>query len=365
VYSLNQVVDFVNVASYVGGLIGQQYGGSVSGSYATGGIQSNGSGPSVTFSGGTGGLIGDLSTDNTGNGGSVTTSFATGQVVLDANGGLTGGYEGGLVGSAGYGTSISTSYATGSVTGYAAAVGGLVGLNSGTISQSSAGQNGSGPLVQSGYETLVNNVEIGADVGGLVGENTSFGTISQSFAAQREGSSTNAIVGGDYSYVGGLAGYNNGLIENSYSYPAYSNSCTGNNCFMIYGGSSSSVGGLVGYEDSSAQILSSYSTGSVGSSNSGSLVGGSIGYDYGLNNESKQYVYWDTDTSGTGYAAGNGGGSSDYGISPETTAQLGSGLPAGLGNPTWYEISGVNTITYNNSTYDLPCLAGVTGGCGD
>jgi len=95
------------------------------------------------------------------------------------------------------------------------------------------------------------------------------------------------------------------------------------------------------------------------------LVGGSIGYDYGLNNESKQYVYWDTDTSGTGYAAGNGGGSSDYGISPETTAQLGSGLPAGLGNPTWYEISGVNTITYNNSTYDLPCLAGVTGGCGD
>jgi hypothetical protein len=104
-------------------------------------------------------------------------------------------------------------------------VGGLVGYNEGTISNSSATGNvtGSNSLIYEG-------------VGGLVGANA--GTISNSSAAV-------TVIGNNY--VGGLAGFSNGVISNSYA----SGDVTGD----WY------VGGLVGQTFSN--ISNSYASGDV------------------------------------------------------------------------------------------------------
>ena len=134
------------------------------------------------------------------NEGTVSNSYSTGNV--------TGDYRvGGLAGD-NYGT-VSNSYSTGNVTGGDNNVGGLVGVNSnGTVSNS--------------YST--GNVTGNKWVGGLVGEN--YGTVSNSY-------STGNVTGNER--VGGLVGKNNeGTVSNSYS--------TGN-----VTGESDRVGGLVGY----------------------------------------------------------------------------------------------------------------------
>jgi hypothetical protein len=130
----------VTGTDYVGGLVGRND-GTVSDSYATGTI----SGTSIV-----GGLVGDNE------GGEILRSYATGSVSGSAEhvGGLVGynisalisqsyatgavhggSAVGGLVGSTGHG-SIIQSYATGSVSGHDQSIGGLVGSNSGTFSDS-------------------------------------------------------------------------------------------------------------------------------------------------------------------------------------------------------------------------------------
>ncbi len=103
---------------------------------------------------------------------------------------VTGGFSvGGLVGH--NGGTITNSYATGAVTG-ADTVGGLVGTNMGNITNS--------------YAT---GVVTGSNVGGLVGESSSSGTVTNSYA-------TGAVTGTNQN-VGGLMGFNNlGTIINSY-----------------------------------------------------------------------------------------------------------------------------------------------------
>ncbi len=243
---------------YVGGLIGINT-GTVSGSYATGDVSGN-----FNFVAGLVGL----------NDGAVSESYATGNV---SDGGSVsegaGTDVGGLVGYNGNGATVSGSYATGNVTGSnlltdgtdnaASAVGGIVGNNVGTVSESYA----KGAVTGTYY------------VGGLIGINT--GSVSASHAA---GQVTGDIeVGGlvGYSYtgpygietvtssyakgsvsgdvdVGGLVGYSSLEVSNSYA--------TGN----VSGGT---VGGLVGF--SSAEISNSYATGNVG----GGTVGGLVGYN--------------------------------------------------------------------------------------
>jgi len=95
-------------------------------------------------------------------------------------------YIGGLVG--GNAGTISNSYSTGSVTG-AYMVGGVAGVNSGTVSDS--------------YSTSSVTSETGA--GGLAGQ--SFGTISNSY-------STGSVTGSNY--TGGLVGYNEGTVSGSF-----------------------------------------------------------------------------------------------------------------------------------------------------
>ena len=175
-------------------------------------------------------------------------------------------------------------------------VGGLVGQNSGTITNSSATG-----LVNGGYQKSY--------IGGLVGQN--YGSISYSYAR--------GAASGDYSsYVGGLVGYNSGgSITNSYATGTYLNwkgVYAAGTTYAIgdavsYGSSSyvckeahttgeyfnsnywkkegvngsSYVGGLVGYNSTGGGITNSYATGAVtGSSNYGGFVGS--GYNINITN---------------------------------------------------------------------------------
>ena len=206
-----------------------------------------------------------------------------------ANVGLLGGsvrggtYRvGGLVGI-NYGT-VTNSYVTGSVTGSKYA-GGLAGANRGTISNSystatiSAFQT-SGGLVGANYGTIRNSYATGAvtasyRLGGLVGGNFSTGTISGSHA-------TGAVTGSS-TVVGGLAGANYGTISNSYSSGAVSGP--------------SLVGGLAGFSNSGT-ISNSYATGSVTGS---TYVGGLLGANKGGNSTASSTI---TDTYATGTVTG-------------------------------------------------------------
>ncbi|SFE68867.1 S-layer homology domain-containing protein [Paenibacillus algorifonticola] len=153
---------------------------------------------------------------------------------------------GGLVGvNAG---SIMGSSASGSVNAnhLQAYAGGLAGMNAGTVSDSE-----SSSTVTTGDAS---------SAGGLIGSNTSSGTINNSFG------SGNAS-GKNSSVVGGLVGRNAGNINGSYS--------TGNTDADTDG----MAGGLVGYK-SGGSINNSYSTGSASGDNS-VFVGGLIGMNMG------------------------------------------------------------------------------------
>ena len=148
---------------------------------------------------------------------------------------------------------ITQSYATGDVSGEDT-VGGLVGCNEGHITQSYA----------TGYVTGE------FDVGGFVGFNT--GTITQSYA-------TGDVNGNDY--VGGLVGYNfKSAISQSYA----TGEVSGND----------NVGGLVGMVTgpvaNRGTVNNSYATGDVSGVND---VGGLVGDNTGTIDQS----HWDTQTS--------------------------------------------------------------------
>ena len=209
----------VSGSSYVGGLVGNNYGAlsnaSISNSHAT-----------VAVSGTS--RVGGLTGGNYGSEGSITNSYATGAVVGSST-------AGGLVGW--NNASIANSYATGNVsdgmgTGI---IGGLVGNNYGSIANSYATGTATGNI----------------NVGGLVGANS--GSIANAYA-------TGNVTGN--SYVGGLVGVNMSSIANAYA--------TGD----VSG--SGSVGGLVGYNH--AGISNTYATGNVvGSAYVGGLVGTNLG----------------------------------------------------------------------------------------
>ena len=179
----------------VGGLLGNNWGGTVMNCYSS---------SSVTGDEFVGGLIG-MNDD-----GIVINSRSAGSVTGDLyTGGLVGGHWGGLV---------SNSYSAGNVTGQDG-VGGLVGENhEGAIDGSYAmgnvtgywsvggllGENHGG-RIENSYS--VGNVSGAVFVGGLVGYND--GTVVSSYAS--------AGVNGD-EYVGGLAGWNGwqGTVSNSF-----------------------------------------------------------------------------------------------------------------------------------------------------
>ncbi len=156
----------------VGGLVGSNAFGVIRSSYATAGVS--------------GGFkyLGGLAGCN--NGGTIIASYATGSVSGDTR-------VGGLVGdNSGW---VTTSYATGSVKGQKY-VGGLIGnIDDGQISAS--------------YST--SEVTGGHYVGGLAGGNGSI--VVYSYAVGRV--SSDGSIDAAHSYIGGLVGYNPGIINSS------------------------------------------------------------------------------------------------------------------------------------------------------
>lgn len=143
-----------------------------------------------------------------------------------------------------------------------------------------AGEIGSDGAVTSCYAT--GQVAGDEDVGGLVGLNQ--GTITGCYAS--------ATVNGKWGYVGGLAGENRHQVISSYA----TGDVTGN---KYVGGL---VGSNWGYESMPATITESYSTGAVkGRTSEATDLGGLVGkIIYG----NVQHSYWDTETSGKVISAG-------------------------------------------------------------
>lgn len=181
------------------------------------------------------------------NSGFVSNSYSTGKIA--------GNYSvGGLIAVNRKGT-VSNSYSTSNVSNREYWAGGLIGRNEGTVSDSYA----------TGSVTGRNNA------GGLIGWND--GTVENSYA-------TGSVTGKDY-YSGGLVGYSHsGTVINSYA----TGSVTGKY----------SVGGLVGRND--ATISNSYSAGGVAGTSS---VGGLVGWNDGSVSSS----FWDVEASGMGKSA--------------------------------------------------------------
>ena len=210
-------------------------------------------------------------------------------------------YVGGLVGKTGVGyessddvvvaiqSRISHSYVTGAVQGTGNYIGGLVGENVGTVSDSHStaavsGASDSGGWVGGlvGYSTrgsarvnryssvssapeITKSYATGAvtgnsSVGGLVGVNHHPATITEGYAAGK--------VTGTHEYIGGLAGLNYGKVTKSYA----TGEVTGANY----------VGGLAGEsqygsQEDRATISSSYATGKVTATEQYGYVGGLVG----------------------------------------------------------------------------------------
>ena len=103
-------------------------------------------------------------------------------------------------------------------------------------------------------------------------------------------------------------------------------------------GSQTTIGGFVGVggiDGESQSISTSYSTGQLTGSVKKGGFAGVFGQTAVASND-----YWDTETSGTGNAAGNE--HAVPGITGETTQQLKSGLPAGFDPTIWAQSKSIN-----------------------
>jgi len=185
-----------------------------------------------------------------------------------------------------------------------------------TIDRLTINQSGSNPVGLFGAlsaSAVVSNVGVTnvavtgtTSVGALVGDNS--GTVSDTFSTGTvvaSSVSTGAVVASTTA-AGGLVGTNqaSGSISASFS------------SAQVQAGDV--AGGLLGLNYGS--IDGSFSTGKVTGAHVGGLVGRGIGTDTVFGS------YWDTQSSGVGTSAGG---------TRKTTAQLQSGLPAGLSAKLW------------------------------
>jgi hypothetical protein len=184
-------------------------------------------------------------------------------------------------------------------------------------------------------------------IGGLVGSNT--GSISESSSAVVvDANNSTPLVN-----AGSLVGLNQGGLLRSYA----TGSVTGR-----FG--SGATGGLVGETYSTSQITDCYATGTAAGNAAGGLIGdnnGSVGSSYSTGKPvgldytggfvgadgsapgSLTNTYWDTTTSGiTNLSQGAGNIANDSGITGLTTEQLQSGLPAGFDPSVWGENADMN-----------------------
>ena len=224
------------------------------------------------------------------NSGSITNSYSSGVVYGYA-------YVGGLVGR-NNGT-ISNSHASGTVTATSSSGGGLVGQNNqpASISNSHAsglvnGDSYLGGLVGENYKAVITNSYSSANVEGIASSGYLGGLVGL-FSGSIENSYATGTVAG-FGYLGGLVGeiYNSGTITNTYA----TGLVTGTN----------HLGGLVGNIYDQATISKSYASGAVTvkSSGSGSDVGGLIG---SIGNGVVSDSFYDIETTGQAQSAGGEG----------------------------------------------------------
>ena len=326
--------------SSVGGLVGENKGpGPISDSHASGSVQS------LNLSGG---LVGW-------NHGSITDSSASGDVVDPPS--STGLTSGGLVGLNDNGAVIRSS-ATGDVTSSGNAIGGLVGRNVGTITESVAsgavtgidlvgGLVGHDRGVSSGDSISASRASgnvtgSGESAGGLVGQLD--GTIRTSYA-------TGAVSGAES--VGGLAGLLQGAVITSYASGDVS-------------GSGDAVGGLVGQSNSgnsttptASSVLASYATGSVSGDASATNLGGLIGVAQAptgtFPSPSFTDSYWDTERSSRSIGVGSDDEDADGSIGGSETATSGvtGQTTSALQMPTGYTGIYANWNIGNGDPWDF------------
>ena len=347
---------------YVGGLVGyngSQAANSISGSYSSGGALTaqysqtgcSGAACSGVVNGEVGGLVGN-------NNDASTTAIVDSYSTENVSDSLTGGsqYVGGLVGlNAGTisGTSTATSYASGTVsatiggsTAISTLIGGLVGRNNGSagiITNSAA--SGTVTYTYAGTGVATSTVYFG----GLVGLNSSTaatsisgsdatGTVTAQYS--QTGCSGAACTGNINGYVGGLVGENGSggatAISTSFASGSVSSSLVGSNEW---------VGGLVGYEYSTSvsAIANAYATGAViyTGSTAGAKIGGLVGYNQSgtiLDTYATGYVSASHGTAG-GLVGSNGGTVSASYWNTATTGQSTALTGA----------TGVSTATLQNS----------------
>ena len=258
-------------------------------------------------------------------------STVSGIGLVDTNVGASGYGSAGALAGIGRGV-IEDSFAVGLVAGCVDHIGGLVGLNDGSIANSrSAGNVTSARKPSSSALGVINDLidfplfgsgsrTCNASGGGLVGENS--GTIASSHST--------SVVSGFTDNFGGLAGTNSGVIAASYA--------TGS----VSGRGYASVGGLVGANHYTGVITAAYAEGSV--SGRADRYGGLLGWNQGVvtvcfstgevpqsggglierngNYGKVANCYWDTETSDQSDSAGGEG---------KTTAELQS--PTGYTGP--------------------------------
>ena len=216
-------------------------------------------------------------------------STVSGIGLVDASVGASGyGAAGALAGIA-HGV-IEDSFADGLVAGCVDNIGGLVGVNHGSIANShsavdviNAGKSHRAAFVviTDLFSDLIDiplfissRLACSGSVGGLVGDNE--GTIASSHST--------SVVSGLTDNFGGLAGENSGTITDSYA--------TGS----VSGKGFADLGGLVGENETEGKILSSYATGAV--SGQGDNFGGLTGVNSGAITDS----YATGNVSGSGFA---------------------------------------------------------------
>jgi hypothetical protein len=220
----------------------------------------------------------------------------------------TGSYSvaGGLVGE--NDGSVSHGVSSASVVAYWA--GGLVGLNeTGTVVLSYA----TGNVIS--YPSFKRSL---STAGGLVGYNQ--GAIEQSFATGTVQGTSGTNNNTQAAYAGGLLGFSNGIVSNAY---ALGSASVGDHAL---------VGGFAG---GGSSFTSSYSTGAPSSAEGNSRLGGF----QGTAAEDGTQDYWDTDTSGTSQGCGN---SSCDGVTGLSDVQLKSGVPAGFDPTIWAQSPSIN-----------------------
>ncbi|WP_025824862.1 GLUG motif-containing protein [Asaia astilbis] len=187
--TVSTTVSGASVQNALGGLVGNNYCGSLTDVYATGNVSATGNGNGFYV----GGLVGSNIMGN------ITNARATGAVLLRDDQGAVGG----LVGI-NQNATISNTYATGTVSavGENNYVGGLVGDNEQYSNENST-------VITDSYATGAISAGDKGTVGGLVGMTDSTSSISNAYA-------TGAISAGTDSLVGGLIGSNNGAVTNAY-----------------------------------------------------------------------------------------------------------------------------------------------------